>query len=484
MSAICVRDVRGALPYDLREFCAGVLGQAGRPSCRVYIVLGIAARMEDGQLSPLSASDYESSSSFRQLASDGCGVSWSVRESPQHKAEKAPVRATPGPGRVEKEDPESWLKLPGHVHFDESFCKSPRNPRKPLQLIGHHLEPKDPGQPEGEQLEEVRPRPSAKKPKPVPSKRGQRWLGHPPRPASLPQRRNVPMEVCGSPLRADMASFDAPARQGTARWNTAELQSETGTEECLPRLSAELPAVFPKPKQRVPLLHAVSKEAMTGEDDEKPELVGSASSFIERGGAPGSPSFYADLHQVPSPGRNGDQSPKASDEAPKASKRQGPAKCARTSQLRPSQTAEKTDRAELLPREFAKISRMIAAGRAKHQRKPADDVSQPVQVPVETASVDIQCEEWADLTADPSDPPGILSGRTFMLFRCDPCAVSLEKWHRLEYPPPPISKLQVYLNHFAYRFPGALDPWLGFEQLSMLPRFAKPSIREEDRFDR
>ena len=414
-----------------------------------------ALRMEDGQLSPLSASDYESSSSFRQLASDGCGVSSSVRESPQHKAERAPVRATPG--RVEQEDPESWSKLPGHVHFDESFCKSPRkNPRKPLQLIGHHLEPKDPGQPEQPEGEtEVGPK-SAKKP--VPAKRtGQRWLGHPPRPASgRPQRRNVPMEVCGSPLRADVASFDAPARQGTVRWNTAELQSEAGIEERLQTSSAELPAVFPKPKQRMPLVHAVSKEAMTGEDDEKPDVVGSASSFIER-----APSFYADVNQVPSPGRKGDQSPKASKEASKASKR-GPAKGARTSRLRPSQTAERTDRAELLPREFAKISRMIEAGRAKHQKKPAD-VSEPVQGPVETASVDIQCEEWADLTADPSDPPDILSGRTFMLFRCDPSAVSLEKWHRLEYPPPPISKLQVYLNHFAYRFPGALDPRLGFK---------------------
>ena len=97
---------------------------------------------------------------------------------------------------------------------------------------------------------------------------------------------------------------------------------------------------------------------------------------------------------------------------------------------------------------------MIATTRAK-QQLPQKDASEPDQEEaVETASVEIQCESFS------GDSPGPLgSSRTFMLFRCEPGSVTLQNWRRLEYPRPPMSKLELYLHCFADRFPGALDPW-------------------------
>ena len=103
--------------------------------------------MDDGQLSPLSASDHETSSSFRQLTSDSFGASSPTGDTPRHKVEKATrqganePRSGGGLAAVLKEEEDCLLKVPGHVHFDETVYLTPKaSKNKPLKLIGHHLE--------------------------------------------------------------------------------------------------------------------------------------------------------------------------------------------------------------------------------------------------------------------------------------------------------------------------------------------------------
>ena len=440
--------------------------------------------MEDGQLSPLSASDYESSSSFRQLASDSFGIPSPFADTPRQKAVKAARYArheSPGSSggatpvhKARQGTPEDWQKLPGHVHFDESVYQTFRaNPKKPLQLIGHHLEPKETqSEPEDDEHEpnepnEPAPAASPKRPKPPkpppPSKStGSRRPGkHPPRKPTLPKRNvdlDAAMEVCGCPHPGCAArTTQAPAAKA-ARWATAQprQQPEPAGEERVEDTSPELPALYLKPHHRPgPPVHSVSKEAFAGEDDEKADAIESASSLVET-----VHSFYVDTSQVPSPGRVGGEEGLPTRASKQGFKQHRPAKTARMPPAQPSQAAGtgRTEMGELLPREFAKISRMIATARAKQQRQ--QDLSETAQhAVIETASVEIQCETDDDGAA-PRDAERTFHGRTFMLFRCDPSEVTLNNWRRLECTHPPLSKLELYLRFFAHRFPGALDPWI------------------------
>ncbi|CAE7684994.1 hemC, partial [Symbiodinium pilosum] len=418
--------------------------------------------MDDGQLSPLSASDHETSSSFRQLTSDSFGASSPIGDTPRHKVEKATrqganePRSGGGLTAVLKEEEDCLLKVPGHVHFDETVYLTPKaSKNKPLKLIGHHLEPKpDPGQTAGENGEDAAESGESKvlQPPPPPpksaksSKRPHRvvkYPKHPPRlPTAKPQQRDeldMRMEVCGSPLRSAPEVEDG----APGLWQ-AELRSDIGAEEHVEDVSSERPAMPPKPRRRPPggVVHSVSKEAMTGEEEEKTEVIESASSFVEL-----VPCFPGDKSASPRPPANAQ---------PKKADTQGP-KQRRPRRKKPmlvkrSHTIERTEGGEALPREFAKISHMIATTRAK-QQLPQKDASEPDQEEaVETASVEIQCESFS------GDSPGPLgSSRTFMLFRCEPGSVTLQNWRRLEYPRPPMSKLELYLHCFADRFPGALD---------------------------
>ena len=413
--------------------------------------------MEDGQWSFLSNSDNETSSSFRQLASDSLGVpsppgGGTPRQALKARPRGGSGRTTPVP-KARQEETEDWRKLPGHVHFDESIYRPVRaGPNRPLQLTGHHLEKPEPAQSGGDQeaadAGESKPAKPLRKSSPSPH----RWKHLPRQPISKvygKQDLDISMKIRGSPLCGAPAAPAIPCR-----WTTVELRSEPGVEEHVEDVSSELPALCSKPKHRSrpgPAIHSVSKEvSTTGDEDEKPDVAESASSFVETVS-----SFGGEVQQALGP-----RQPQNSAPANKAGKesctRQRSRKSARARPLHRSPTAERNERQELLPREFAKISRMIASARAKQQDQQKDASDIMPEDAIETASVEIQCEAF-----DTDASAKLDSSRTFMLFRCDAKAVTLHNWHRLEYPRPPMSKLELYLQCFEHRFPGALDPGFG-----------------------